>query len=153
MNLLDEAILMSTYNIQVHDKRRLFSKISLNICWAIGRTSYRNSNGLESAMVNDPSVFESLKVYWKLTGIRFKYPASILYKSIAGRYRPVSYPDGPVTARYRFIKNAYWVVWNWKHMFCIWFVTMNFSDRAQQRHLFLCSGIKIMGEVRVIDYN
>ena len=37
-------------------------------------------------------------------------PASILYKSIAGRYRPVSYPDGPITARYRFIKNAYWDV-------------------------------------------
>ena len=36
-------------------------------------------------------------------------PANILYKSIAGRYRPVSYPDGPITARYRFIKNAYWV--------------------------------------------
>ena len=35
-------------------------------------------------------------------------PASILYKSIAGRYRPVSYPDGPITARYIFIKNAYW---------------------------------------------
>ena len=38
-----------------------------------------------------------------------RFPASILYKSIAGRYRPVSYPDGPRTARYRFIKNAYWV--------------------------------------------
>ena len=36
-------------------------------------------------------------------------PASILYKSIADRYRPDSYPDGPITARYRFIKNAYWV--------------------------------------------
>ena len=35
-------------------------------------------------------------------------PPNILYKSIAGRYRPVSYPDGPITARYRFIKNAYW---------------------------------------------
>ena len=35
-------------------------------------------------------------------------PASILYKSIAGRYRPVSYPDGPITARYRFMSNAYW---------------------------------------------
>ena len=35
-------------------------------------------------------------------------PASIVYKSIAGRYRPVSYPDGPITARYRFINNAYW---------------------------------------------
>ena len=29
------------------------------------------------------------------------FPASILYKSIAGRYRPVSYPDGPITARYK----------------------------------------------------
>ena len=28
-------------------------------------------------------------------------PASILYKSIAGRYRPVSNPDGPLTARSR----------------------------------------------------
>ena len=37
------------------------------------------------------------------------FPASVLSKSIAGRYRPVSYPDGPITARYRFIKNAYWV--------------------------------------------
>ena len=35
-------------------------------------------------------------------------PASNLCKSIAGRYRPVSYPDGPTTARYGFIKNAYW---------------------------------------------
>ena len=37
------------------------------------------------------------------------YPASILYKSIAGRYRPVSYPVGPITTRYSFIKNTYWV--------------------------------------------
>ena len=37
-------------------------------------------------------------------------PGSILYKSIAGRYRPVSYTDGPITARYRFIKNANWDV-------------------------------------------
>ena len=33
---------------------------------------------------------------------------SILYKSIAGRYRPVMVADGPITARYRFIKNDYW---------------------------------------------
>ena len=36
-------------------------------------------------------------------------PVSILYKSIAGRYRPISVADGPITARYRFIKNASWV--------------------------------------------
>ena len=39
----------------------------------------------------------------------FGCPASILYKCIAGCYRPVSYPDGPITARYTFIKNTYWV--------------------------------------------
>ena len=37
------------------------------------------------------------------------YPVSILYKSIAGRYRPVREADEPMTARYRFIKNASWV--------------------------------------------
>ena len=35
-------------------------------------------------------------------------PASILYISIAGRYWPVSYPDGPITVRYRPMLNAYW---------------------------------------------
>ena len=30
-------------------------------------------------------------------------PCSILHKSIASRYRPVSYPDGQITARYRFL--------------------------------------------------
>ena len=35
-------------------------------------------------------------------------PVSILYKTIAGRYRPVRVADGPITARYRFIKNASW---------------------------------------------
>ena len=37
-------------------------------------------------------------------------PVSILYKSIEGRYQPVRVADGPITARYRFIKNAFWVV-------------------------------------------
>ena len=46
----------------------------------------------------------------KRNGYTFKIgtPASILYKSVAGRYRPVSYHDGPITALYRFIKNDYW---------------------------------------------
>ena len=35
-------------------------------------------------------------------------PASILRKSISGRHRPVSYPDGPMTVRYRFTLNADW---------------------------------------------
>ena len=44
-------------------------------------------------------------VYWSF---RSQKTPSILYKSTAGRYRPVSYPDGPISARYRFIKNADW---------------------------------------------
>ena len=40
---------------------------------------------------------------------------SILYKSIAGRYRPVRVADGPITARYRFIKNTSWESpWNYQ---------------------------------------
>ena len=35
-------------------------------------------------------------------------PVSILHKSITGHYRPVRIADGPITARYRFIKNASW---------------------------------------------
>ena len=35
-------------------------------------------------------------------------PVSILYKSIAGRYRPVRVAYGPITARYRIVKNASW---------------------------------------------
>ena len=34
------------------------------------------------------------------------FPVSLLHKSIADRYRPVRVADGPITARYRFIKNA-----------------------------------------------
>ena len=37
------------------------------------------------------------------------YPVSIPYKSTAGRYRPVRKADGPIMARYRFIRNAIWV--------------------------------------------
>ena len=39
---------------------------------------------------------------------RLSIPVSILYKSIADRYRPVRVADGPITARYRFLKNASW---------------------------------------------
>ena len=39
-------------------------------------------------------------------------PVSILYKSTAGRYRPVRVADGPITASCRFIKNSSWAVCN-----------------------------------------
>ena len=49
---------------------------------------------------------------WSVFTVRMKkiciLLVSILYKSIAGRYRPVRVADGPITARYRYIKNASW---------------------------------------------
>ena len=36
----------------------------------------------------------------------YSNPASILYKSTAGRYRPVRVADGPIAVRCRFIKNG-----------------------------------------------
>ena len=46
-------------------------------------------------------------MYQVRKGPLWNIPTSILYWSTAGRYRPVSYTDGPITARCRFIKNAY----------------------------------------------
>ena len=102
-------------------------KITLNIpLFLFSRSIRRIVKGLKSefelAMVNVTSVFESLKFEFYCIWFKFqqlenfirsayiRYPASILYKSIAGHYRPVRVADGPITARYRFIKNAYWVV-------------------------------------------
>ena len=45
----------------------------------------------------DPKTFEPLKFDC------ITFPATILHKSIADRYRPVSYPDGPITTRYKFM--------------------------------------------------
>ena len=45
-----------------------------------------------------------------MVSVKLYIPVSILYKFIAGRYRPVKVADGPITARCRFIKNASWDV-------------------------------------------
>ena len=55
-------------------------------------------------------LFNGAEPFEQICNTEDPIPASIFYKSIAGRYRPVSYPDGPITARCRFIKNAYWDV-------------------------------------------
>ena len=39
----------------------------------------------------------------RISNLWWAFPVSIQHKSIAGRYRPVSYPDGPITTRYRFM--------------------------------------------------
>ena len=43
-------------------------------------------------------------------GFSFQLTVSILHKSIVGRYRPVRVAVAPITASYRFIKNASWDV-------------------------------------------
>ena len=60
-----------------------------------------NKNHVDIALVVRPLV--PVQDVWTPTD-----PALLAF-FIAGRYRPVNYPDGPITARYRFIKNAYWV--------------------------------------------
>ena len=70
-----------------------------------------NSRNIRLLLYSDTAVsrnlFEQSAVVLLKTFIT-DIPVSILYKSIAGRYRPVRVADGPITARYRFIKNAYW---------------------------------------------
>ena len=43
-----------------------------------------------------------VEIGWLWTHFITTFPASILRKSTSGRHQPVSYPDGPMTARYRF---------------------------------------------------
>ena len=45
---------------------------------------------------------KSSRLFSKVNQRKRGNPASILRKSTSGRHRPVSYPDGPMTARYRF---------------------------------------------------
>ena len=56
-------------------------------------------------ILSDALVFEflgHLLYILKSFKLNFYNPASILRKSTWGRHRPVSYPDGPMTTRYRF---------------------------------------------------
>ena len=65
-----------------------------------------NSVDLDQILINT-CIFPSKTVAFS-KGDYLHDPVSILYKSIAGRYRPVRVADGPITAHYRFIKNASW---------------------------------------------
>ena len=124
-----EAILMSTHNIQFLAEKNIFLII---FPWVIGRTSQGIKNEFELAMENDPLMFELLRfdcsslfystqwfyeqtmkvlkrrLIWPSLSAYARIPASILRKTTSGRHRPVSYPDGPMTARYRFTQNADW---------------------------------------------
>ena len=76
------------------------------------RVWVKKQNRLASCVDPDETAHYLIWIYTVCKGIcsglQGNTPVSILYKSIAGRYRPVRVADGPITARYRFIKNASW---------------------------------------------
>ena len=80
-----------------------------------------------------------------LRTVAYRYPVSILYKSIAGRYRPVRVADGPRTARCRFIKNASWVAFISLYKvrcFILKYKTLHFVGRELSRfwtRFFFCT--------------
>ena len=59
-NRLDKAILTSTQNIQCHDKKTVSPKYFFS--GVFGRISLGLKNESESAMLNEPSVFELLRL-------------------------------------------------------------------------------------------
>ena len=60
------------------------------------------TNNIVSFEQHGPDILSILTVRRPPTPPPPPPPVSILRKSISGRHRPVSYPDGPMTARYRF---------------------------------------------------
>ena len=109
-------IYLKKINVQVYTilsldrkmKRKRYEKNSKKGHWQ-GFTRYYNCLMLSplpphsiwviSLMSGYNKTWYSVNERW--TG-RGSIPASILRKSTSGRHRPVSYPDGPMTARYRF---------------------------------------------------
>ena len=72
------------------------------------------------------------QVFW------VRITASILYKSTAGRYRPVRVADRPITAHCRFIKNAYWDSFRqFKYTFC-WFTSTFYILHQFFNHMIQC---------------
>ena len=74
----------------LHQIQKFLYNISLNIFYFNSLTYAYNKDHIQLDKKNS-------LLCWFLS------PTSILYKSIVGRYRPVSYPDGPITARYGFM--------------------------------------------------
>ena len=65
---------------------------------------YSFTNGFVAIFVKESNkhhMGESKVGSWQAQ-VKLLCPASILCKSTSVRHRPVSYPDGPMTARYRF---------------------------------------------------
>ena len=103
----------------IYIRKRFDNTCFIVNCMLLCPEQIHTSPNMTSLMVTSPSLDLAVILYgpgWLSCGsFNFHTPpdkesiqqtASILYKSIAGRYRPVRVADGPITARYRFIKNA-----------------------------------------------
>ena len=105
-----------------HAQNRRIHAQSFNPCICSPlKQSMISSEGLDQTAWTRRLIWASLSIYathfcmaqltlcW-LSHTNKPIQVNILYKSIAGPYRPVRVADGPITACYRFIKNASWDV-------------------------------------------
>ena len=103
---------VETTSIQRQDVISTLNRRCVNVVCSLGPYVFEHINSFPYFKnFNTSSVYllKCLQHCW-MSGKQCRYlPPSILYKSIAGRCRPVSCSDGPITAHYRFIKNPYWV--------------------------------------------
>ena len=111
---LDEAVLTSTHNLCFEQKYETFQSflsenfhfLVVNFSVYLNRRVFVMDNRNGKNIITSRWHFVLLNVYVSDTFPLFQWiwasPASILRKSTSGRHRPVSYPDGPMTARYRF---------------------------------------------------
>ena len=92
--------LSSSKTIRIQRFEETYSLVGIHLIWA--------ANSWDMCASEDTDQSAHSRVLFRIFAERsFGYlkmysPASILRKSTSGRHRPVSYPDGPMTARYRF---------------------------------------------------
>ena len=137
-SLLSAKIEKNISKCRLHKRRlagaftsRPLDKYSILMCWI------KASKIVETLPCEMANVFAISSLYkkYKIMHIIAHFlvcghsPVSILHKSIAGRYRPVRVADGPITARYRFIKNASKV----RHAIIFWGSSKDFLTRPQKR--------------------
>ena len=88
---------------RIHIQRDIFFYIFLQLFLKTKRTAWQRYYFVANHSSWNHFCFKNCQCYFMFSIILNRVgPASILRKSTSGRYRPVSYPDGPMTARYRF---------------------------------------------------
>ena len=131
-------------------KKNVSSKIYPGCPFLFIMTADGNAIITEHSPRNAQAGFEYIAGYWfhncvidtvQIRSVFCAYLVSILYKSVAGRYRPVRVADGPITARYRFINNASWVAVYWsraENIAADWVSSCVFCLAEYMRSVLLC---------------